>query len=275
MAEPSHDSWSCPSLCASVAAALLLILCSCGGDSEGLAGGPSSERLTLRPAGSVEGAKLGYAEYLPPGYGDGTSRPLLVFLHGSDESGAGSEAELDKVFKLGIPMLIDDDEWPEQRPLVVLMPQYGVAAAQECRLADELESFLRFAVDYYEVDEARMYLTGVSCGAIGAWDYLAAHGDELVAAAVLVAGHAVDAFAEAGCALARVPIWAFHGAEDEIVPKTHIETPIRNLKACTDPAPEDVRLTIYPDADHDAWSPTYDLSAGHDVYGWLLGHERR
>ena len=40
----------------------------------------------------------------------------------------------------------------------------------------------------------RVYLTGVSCGAIGVWDYIAVHGDELIAAAVPIAGHAVDAF---------------------------------------------------------------------------------
>jgi len=90
---------------------------------------------------------------------------------------------------------------------------------------------------------------------------------------VLIAGHATDAFAQAGCALGRVPIWAFHGGTDSTVPKIHIVTPITGLKASTDPAPVDVRLTIYPRTDHDAWSRTYDLSAGHDIYAWLLGHE--
>lgn len=39
-----------------------------------------------------------------------------------------------------------------------------------------------------------MYLTGVSCGAIGIWDYLAAHGGETVVAAVPIAGHALYAW---------------------------------------------------------------------------------
>jgi hypothetical protein len=39
--------------------------------------------------------------------------------------------------------------------------------------------------------------------------------------------------------------------------------------------PVGVRLTVYPGADHDAWSQTYDLSVGHDVYTWLLGHKRQ
>ena len=251
------------------------MLAGCGGGAEGLPAGPSSERIALRPAGSVEAAPLGYVEYLPPGYGDGAPRPLLVFLHGSDENGDGSEAALGRLFKLGIPMLVQSNDWPDERPFVVLMPQYGYDEAQHCRLADEIDSFLGFALDHYDVDEARVYVTGVSCGAIGAWDHLSARQDEVVAGAVLIAGHAVDAFARAGCELGRVPIWAFHGGADDIVPKVDIVEPITELRACRDPSPVDLRLTIYPGADHDAWTRTYDLSAGHDVYAWLLGHEHR
>lgn len=245
----------------------------CGGGPEGLPGGPSSERVTLRPAGSVGEAPLGYVEYLPPGYGDGTARPLLVFLHGVDESGNGTATALGGIFELGVPMLIENDDWPEDRPFIVLMPQYGHEAAQQCQLADEVDSFLRFAMNRYDVDQDRVYLTGISCGAIGAWDYLGSHLDEVIAGAVLIAGHTSDAFAEAGCALGRVPVWAFHGDADSTVPKINIVTPITDLNTCTDPAPVDVRLTIYPLVDHDAWTRTYDLSAGHDIYAWLLGHE--
>ena len=36
-------------------------------------------------------------------------------------------------------------------------------------------------------------------------------------------------------------------------------------------ATERIKLTVYPDADHsDVWTPTYDGSAGHDIYEWLL-----
>ena len=170
-------------------------------------------------------------------------------------------------------MLVQDDDWPEDRSFIVLMPQYGRDAAQDCQLADEVDAFLTYAMNHYDVDEDRVYLTGVSCGAIGAWDYLGSHVDEVVAGALLIAGHANDAFAQAGCALGRVPIWAFHGGADEIVPKSVIAATIRDVEACMDPPPVDVRLTIYPGADHDAWSQTYDLSAGHDIYAWLLKHE--
>lgn len=157
----------------------------------------ASDRVTLRPAGSVPGAKLklGYIEYLPPGYGKGAKRPLLIFLHGLGEAGKGSAAQLRRVWKLGIPQLIRTKHWPGARPFVVLMPQYSVPAAQDCRLADELAEFVRFASRRYAVDVHGIYLTGISCGAIGVWDYLSAHAGKVVAGAVPISGHAVDAFA--------------------------------------------------------------------------------
>lgn len=259
------------------AVAVLLILgaaCRSGSEpptGQPSAGQPSTGRPVLRPAGSVDGAPLGYVEYLPPGYGDGVARPLLVFLHGGGESGDGSEASLEAVFKLGVPKLIQDDDWPDDRPFIVLMPQYGADDANDCQLGDEIHAFLTFAIDNYDVDEERVYLTGISCGAIGAWDYLALHGDDVVAAAVLVAGHAEDAFAKAGCALGEVPIWVFHGRADSIVPIHFVEDRVAAIQACDTP-PEELQLTVYPGVDHNSWSRTYNLSAGHDIYAWLLQH---
>jgi predicted peptidase len=231
--------------------------------------------VALRPYGTVPGADLGFAEYLPNGYGDSTPRPLLVFLHGSGEAGDGSEAALPRIFKLGIPALLGTQAWGADRPFVVLMPQYSEATANEdCALADELAAFLAFAVEHYDVDPTHLYLTAVSCGAIGSWDYLGRNADPVVAAAVLIAGHLEDAWPNAGCNLGRVPTWVFHGEQDEIVSVRYVEDAVARLQACTDPAPVEVKLTLYPDADHDSWTRTYDLSAGHDIYAWLLDHAR-
>jgi predicted peptidase len=249
----------------------LMVWSGCGADAAGLPAGPSSERMTLRPAGSVEGSPRGYVEYLPPGYGDGEARPLLVFLHALGVNGSGSETALNLVLEHGLPPLIKNDEWPQERPFIVLMPQNH--HVDDCPTAGEVESFVDFAIQHYDVDEGRVYLTGMSCGAVGAWDYLAADGRDVIAAAVLISAPAVFAFEQTGCELGRVPTWSFHGDADEVVPLDAVEEPINQLKACTDPDPADVRLTVYPGVGHEAWLGTYDLAAGHDIYAWLLEHE--
>lgn len=45
--------------------------------------------------------------------------------------------------------------------------------------------------------------------------------------------------------------------------------PMTNLMAC-DPAPPEANMTIYPGVGHDSWTRTYNLSADHDIYEWML-----
>jgi predicted esterase len=245
--------------------------CSFAGDLVGISS--SSERYTERPAGTTA-SPLGYVEYLPPDYADDGDSPLLVFLHGFGESGDGSAEELDLLTATAIPAYIAFDGWPDERPFVVLAPQHDVAdeLSPPCFTPEEIRSFLTYAIAAYDVDPSRVYLTGLSCGAIGAWDYLAEHGDDQVAAVVPIAGDGRPAWDAVGCLLGEVPIWAFHGAADDVVdPQGSIE-PITRLQACTSPPAEDARLTIYPDVGHDSWTATYAVGADDDIYTWMLGH---
>lgn len=229
-------------------------------------------RQALRPIGTVDGAPLGYVEYLPPEYGKQPS-PLLVFLHGSGESGAGDEASLAVLAHEAIPGLIGRNLWPDDRPFVVLAPQHAEDPPSYCMEADEIDAFLRFALAHYDIDPSRVYVTGLSCGAIGLWNYLGAHGDEVVAAAIPIAGYGIGAVALAGCGLGRVPIWAFHGSADESVFVRGDVYAITTLQACVGPAPADARLTVYPEAPHDVWTETYRART-FDIYTWLLSHHR-
>jgi predicted peptidase len=262
-------------LCA-VAAVLALGLAGCGGGGKK----PSSDRMTLRPLGSLVGAPQGFVEYLPPGYGDEAKRPLLVYLHGSGANGTGTEASLQKVIDGGaIPGLIANDEWPAARPFIVLAPQHvdppgsPGSTGQTCPLGEEIAEFLDFAMQHYDVDPTRVYLTGYSCGAIGVWNYLALYTDQVLAGTVPVAGDGRIALSFAGCDLGKVPIWDFHGSDDTTVdPQGSIKT-MHEIKTCIDPKPIDARITLYEGAGHDVGERTYDLSAGHDIYAWLLSHQ--
>ncbi|HKO50323.1 MAG TPA: PHB depolymerase family esterase [Polyangiaceae bacterium] len=233
--------------------------------------GPSSSRHVARPVGSVPGATSGFWEYLPPHYGNGARYPLLVFLHGMGENGDGSLAALQKLPESGPPRLVKEDRWPADRKFIVLSPQHP---GQGCPSSQEIHAFIQFALTHYDVDLTRVYLTGLSCGAIGSWNYLGDHGAEVVAAAVLVCGDGRDAFAKAGCALGRVPIWALHGELDPSVSPLGSTEPMAKLNACS-PPPVAAKLTVYPGVKHDSWTRTYDLSAGNDVYGWLTKHQKR
>jgi dienelactone hydrolase len=242
--------------------------------SNGMGGaptGPASGRHTPRPSGTMPGTTSGYWEYLPPHYGNGALYPLLVFRHGLGENGNGGMTDLRKVLTHGPPKLINMNQWPETRPFVVL----SVQQPSDCPTAQQMHDFLTFALANYAVDPKRVYLTGLSCGAHATWNYLGAHTDERVAAAVPIAGDGRPAFQRIGCQLGKVPIWAFHGdMDDQVAPAGSIEA-IHDLEACTNPPAVDVKLTVYPGVKHDSWTQTYDLShPTNDIYAWMLSHAK-
>lgn len=229
---------------------------------------PSSARHTRRPLGTTD-AGQGYWEYLPPGYPDGRAHPLLLFLHGIGENGNGG-SELNRVVRNGPPRLIERDEWPNDRPFITLSTQHRGSG---CHTPAEIHAFIDYAIAEYDVDPDRVYLTGLSCGAVGAWRYVAQYVDEQIAAFVPIAGDGRGAWSAQRCDLGRLPIWAFHGDADTTVPSNQTSVPMANLMACN-PPPRDARVTIYPGVGHDSWSRTYDGSAGHDIYSWMLGFTR-
>lgn len=225
--------------------------------------------LTPRPLGATQ-SPVGYWEHLPRGYDQRSEGwPLLVFWHGIGENGDGSIEQLPRVLLHGPPRLAREDRWPDDRPFVLLAPQHP---GPLCPSASDVERFLSFARGRYAVDPARIYLTGLSCGAIGAWSYLAEHAQETsVAAAVLICGSGIQAWQAQGATLGRVALWAFHGDQDPVVDVRGTIEPMERLQALArGPDAKDARCTIYEGVGHDAWTRTYDGSAGHDVYAWLL-----
>ncbi|HET8777503.1 MAG TPA: PHB depolymerase family esterase [Candidatus Limnocylindria bacterium] len=272
---------------------LILALAACGGAAQSADGNaePSSATaptvsaavsasaapataLSVKPMGTT-GAPLGYLEYLPPGYGTVEPAPLLVFLHGAGEAGDGSEESMALVDDLGVPQLISDGEWSDEQPFVVLAPQYATRYAEgECGFGEDLAAFIDFAVEHYEVDPKRVYLTGVSCGAIGVWDYLASYGDAVVAAVVPISGHAMWALEKTGCEpLAEVPVWVLNAADDEVIPIHLVEEQVQQIRDCAGAGSVEAELTVYPDSDHvGAIGLAYAVSAGNDIYTWLLEH---
>jgi predicted peptidase len=274
--------------------------CSAAGSILGI---DSASRLTAHPIGTTA-SPLGYYEYLPPGYGPGAKKPLLIFLHGFGENGDGTSAQLPNVISnSGIAYYIANNGWPADRPFVVLAPQhnfiespaypypcdgpfggsclmqhqhdYGnpLPAGSACWAPSEVHDFVDYALARYNgtVDPTRVYLTGLSCGGYGVWESLAQFGAGRIAAAVPIAGDGRPALGSSGCALASAPIWAFHGDADDVVnPAGSIDT-IAGLRTCPAPPAKELRLTIYPGVDHNSWDHAYSGSQGQDIYGWMLG----
>jgi predicted peptidase len=135
-------------------------------------------------------------------------------------------------------------------------------------MVDELHYLLIDAMQRYNIDETRIYLTGLSMGGYGAWHLAAAYPD-LFAAVVPICGGMVheNELLEEIKVLKDVPIWIFHGAKDETVPIKNSQELYDILKKIRG----NVQFTVYPKLGHDSWTKTYD---NPELYKWLLKQKR-
>ncbi|HCY78001.1 MAG TPA: phospholipase [Ignavibacteriales bacterium] len=191
-----------------------------------------------------------YLLYLPTDYKDADRDfPLVLFLHGSGERGT----DIEKVKIHGLPKLINQGK---DFPFIVVSPQCPDDIFWN---VDILNALLDEIVAKYRVDTNRIYVTGLSMGGHGTWE-LALRQPNRFAAIAPVCGWADTSKA---CSIAHIPTWVFHGAKDAVVPVKAAEDMVDALKNCG----SNVKLTIYPEANHDSWTETYN---NEELYKWLL-----
>ena len=198
-------------------------------------------------------AKFNYLLSLPEDYTKSKTKwPLVMFLHGSGESGKN----IHKVKTHG-PAKLADVNGPF--PFILVSPQ----SARRGWDPDKLNALLDAVIKKYRVDKDRVYLTGLSMGGYGTWDLAAAYPEKFAAIAPICGGgDPSDA-----PAIAKLPIWVFHGAKDKTVPLDRSEKMVEAVKA----AGGNPKFTVYPDAAHDSWRQTYN---DPEFYKWLLAQNR-
>lgn len=218
----------------------------------------------------------GMWEFLPPGYQNSSEKfPLIIDLHGGDEKGNGSPAQLNKLLVHGLPYHLKTANSSQKLiggafPCVVLAPQLRY---EESAWATQIiDSLFQYAQQAYKVDPDRLYLTGYSMGGGGVWRYASTYPQRL-AGIVVICG--VQSPTTGACQMAKagLPIWAFHGEKDKGVP---VQTTIDWVNAINSCKPTPLRLaqkTIFPDVGHNAWTYAYDPAYkedGRNMYEWLL-----
>lgn len=199
-----------------------------------------------------------YLLYLPDEYSEASRElwPMVVFLHGSGER--GTNLELVKVH--GPAKLIDEGK---KFPFIVLSPQ---CPAHQDFDPETVFSLIEHILKEYHIDTDRIYVTGLSMGGSATWDLAMLHPDYFAAIAP-VCGRVNRNYPNRAADLLHMPIWAFHGANDNIVPVIEQAKQIDALRDLGSKA----KFTVYPTLDHDCWSETYN---NPDLYEWLLKQRR-
>jgi predicted peptidase len=199
--------------------------------------------------------QLGYALHVPEN-AKKEKKPLIIFLHGSGEK--GNDIEKVKVhgpFKYLQSNTLD---------AYVLAPQ-----CPENEYWDEevLYRLIQKVVKDNNIDDKRIYLTGLSMGGWGAWNLAFAHPDTF-AALVSIAGFVDRVPMIENCKIGNIPTRIFHGLLDDVVDVNYSIAIYKKLKPCA----KDITLTIFDDANHDSWTRVFN---NPEIYEWMLKQRKQ
>ena len=213
----------------------------------------------------TETQRYEYLLFLPKGYEAEPQKkwPLLMFLHGAGERGTNVWL----VAVHGPPKLVRSQP---DFPFILVSPQCPTDQRWNpealVKLLDQIEASQR-------VDKSRVYLTGLSMGGFGTWSLGMRYPERFAAIAPICGGgdwlEVRLGSRKNGPALKSLPVWAFHGAKDSVVPLSESERMINVLKTAA--GNENAKLTVYPEANHDSWTATYN---NPELFEWFLEHRR-
>jgi len=210
--------------------------------------------------------EMKYLFYLPKDHGAKSKKrwPLLMFLHGAGERGTNVQ----RVAIHGPMSLVKQGK---EFPFIIVAP---LCPEGEKWQNENLLNLLERVEKKFKVDTNRVYLTGLSMGGFGTWNLAIAHPEKFAAIAPICGGGmGIDVilagYGKPKNPLIDLPVWAFHGAKDPVVP---VEESERTIGAMKKIRAKETKLTIYPEAQHNSWTETYN---NQELYEWLLKHERQ
>ena len=227
---------------------------------------------------SSKGDSLPYRMIHPESVKPGEKYPLVLFLHGVGERGNDNEKQLTH----GGQMFLNPVN-QEKYPAFVLIPQcptdgYWAYTGRpksliptEMPVGQEISPILQTLkqlLDSYlvmpEVDTQRVYIIGLSMGAMGTYDLVVRY-PEIFAAAVPICGTVNPS----RLSVAKdVKFRIFHGDADDVVPVKGSREAYKALKA----AGADVEYIEFPGCNHGSWNPAFNYPGFMD---WLFKQKKK
>ena len=203
-----------------------------------------------------------YQAYLPPQTKQNDKLPLIVFLHGIRERGAGGY--ISGMFGTVIKQYL------KKMPALVLLPQcrpdvYWTDAKMDEMVMRQVEA----VSNEFSIDETRQYLMGVSMGGYGVWHFGSNYPNEFAALVSICGGSPLtggNRFAPVAERVGKTPAWVFHGAEDNIVQVSES----RNLVAALRERGGNVRYSEYENVGHNVW---LNALGEQELMPWLLSQK--
>lgn len=197
--------------------------------------------------------------------------PLLVFLHGAGERGTDNQRQvslgrswMEQAVAQHHAIVVAPQCPPDARWVEVdwILPAHAMPAEPSRPMRLLLDLLPAIEKDC-GVDPARRYVAGLSMGGYGTWDALCRRPDYF-AAGVPICGGGDE---KQAAAIAAIPLWAFHGEVDNVVPVARSRNMIEALKKAGG-AP---KYTEFPGVNHFSWNKAF---RDPQLLAWLFEQKR-
>ena len=212
------------------------------------------KRSEVRTFGDNEGDSLHYLLIKPQGYDPQKKYPLLVCLpYGGYASPAAD--------------LMSENVNRKKYPAFIFVPYceegtgWGGIPGHPSRDLLVYETINALADP--GIDVKRRYVTGISLGGYGAWQFICARPD-MFAASIPVCGGGDPELAPK---IVNVAVWAFHGAEDKNVPVSGSQDMIAAMKKVGGHP----KYTEFPDDAHNIWD---QVRTTPGLWDWLFAQRQ-
>jgi poly(3-hydroxybutyrate) depolymerase len=211
-----------------------------------------------------------YAEFVPVGYDDDPDEkfPLVIALHGWGGAVLTSDHTAVLASPEGLARQLDEAAFANF-PAVVVSPHCRAlgATSGNCTFDQaRLEALWRDVMSTYRVDRDRVYMTGLSRGALATLRFASSHAQDL-AAIVPICGNLGLAPNELECNMKDLPVFAAHGTKDPTVPVRDLFALQTKLNTTCNPAHDKTAIRVMVNAAHGIWNPVY---SDQRVYDWLF-----
>jgi len=221
----------------------------------------------------TEDSQLLYRLLLPKFVDSNNKYPLVLSMHGAGERGTDNEAQLKYITELFL-----DETNREKYPCFVLAPQCPpdpvwwsytswtdpVLPENPSKEISMLKSLINELLQKYPIDDSRIYVTGISMGGCATYDLIMRY-PEKFAAAIPICGWGDTSKVKV---INDIPLWIFHGADDDIVKVSHS----RKMYHALHEAKANVKYTEYPGINHDSWLKAY---RDPELLEWLFLQKKK
>lgn len=207
-----------------------------------------------------ENSHLNYRILYPKDFDETKTYPLVLFLHGIGERGDDNELQLtyvDKVFLnpenynnyksiVVFPQAPLDDNWSSRLLTKNEIRQVFPENEKPTKSLQLVIKLMDSIVKEDFIENKRVYLSGLSNGAMGSFELLK-HRPDMFASAVLICGGGNPLWASEFAK--KTPVWIAHGSKDRVVhPNFSLKMAEAIIKEGGNP-----KITFYEDVFHDSW----------------------